>query len=1710
MASKAAPAPAKAAPAPAKAAPAAASKADEKEDNENHTNSSMYGPEYKPNPPHLDGVGDLSALTYLEEDNVVHNLLCRYSKTEVYSNVSNILIAINPYQSLPIYGAEWMIKFRGVKRQTRSTLSPHPYNVGEEAFQNLAKTSTNQSMVICGESGSGKTETAKLIMRYLAHTTAPGQVTDVPDTDASAKAKSGVVGIEDQFLQANPILEAFGNAQTTMNNNSSRFGKFTKVLFESDPNNAQKGIARPRIVGSYIETYLLEKSRVVFQERGERNYHIFYEMCWGMDEDQLEKYRIHDLAMFQYLTQTWRENSTADRVGLDNITEELDRSRFQSLCSALSALNVNAEQQDKIFSVVAGILHLGNIGFVDQDEHTPDAVIVDPHPSSSMALITSAELLGIPMKELNTRLVSRTIKVGVQMIVKPLKQDEAVDNRDAVSKALYHGLFLYIVRKINQQLMKNLKSGLQWIGILDVFGFECSDYNNSFEQFCINFANERLQQYFNEHVIQSEQQEYLREALPWTPLQVADNQDTIDLVESKPNGIIATLDSACVMPKGTDAIFIDNLFNVHKKHPRIKMARERVVKQRPNRGGGARAITVPQMKALAASQKNAQKEKFLGFTIAHYAGSVTYNSEGFLSKNADSIHPDTVKLFGSSANFVTKELLDPPAPSAAEIAISNSAEDAKAAAAKPAPGAKGAQGASLGGFQSVGSMFSKQLGSLMKTLRSTQPHFIRCINPNQFKEPSQFDHEYVRPQLRCGGLIEALRVLKLGFPSRCTYESIYQRFGHLYPGKLNHKDFAECVFVAFGLERKFYQLGLTKVFFRPGKQEFLEEILASGANISPDMVKKIKSLMVRKRVVRAKAGVLLLVRLDLWIKKLRVFRRISRAAGIISTIVSATSPSLKRIKRKRAVESLQAHIRTQKAVQARAGHTSNVVTLQKWVRKTWRKRGLLRVLDERLTQKKMKRNALASKMQKWFRRNRRRRLLRKEITGRVEKTRERISRQKAMEKAKFEEEEKQRRQKLEEERTKAEKGAEEARKKEAELRQKQAAEEAERKRKEEEDKAAKAKALDEARHKKAQEEEEARLAEEARQKEQEVEEARRRQDARERRRSIVEKAQQWQEMLAKREQEKADADAKERVRLEAEEVARVKIQGDEQANKWAQQAHSQGLPPLPNLPPVPPTPGQAAPSLPSLPPDPNAAVPGVGGVPLTKPPPPAEPIPERVKKHNVDRRASLVRAKQKQELEAELQFETKEEERAFFRQVLLNGGKFLKYGRSGAPHIKYVCVNVLGNLFWDNAPIDPCRLEPCETFVKLKDIVQVMKGKQTEVLKRKVAERAPDWLCFSITTSDRTVDFQAVNIKERELWVRAIESGIADARDGVVNFITGDTISRMIGKPGAPATAPAAPAPAPGKPSLAGVPITDSTVAAAQAGTLAMQADKDHGAQRARAQSTAITSKEEQSHGNNAAVATPTVFSPVSDMFLTDEEAFLETGEQLIKYGRAGKPRKRWVNCTKDKLYWGDYPQPSTHALSSSIELSEVLRVRLGRVTEVFKRSVAASSPEECCFSLILRDRTVDFQAGSRAKRNQWVQSLINTVQRAITEAEILIQNREKHRQMMLERKVMAGAQKGGEPSLSLESDTVTRSPSESISVSLDNSDELFNQSRGHAPRSQTVASGFPPLPNPAPKLTASRPAPPPPMPPTPPLPTAPSTGAAPPLPGLPPLPPAS
>jgi len=762
---------------------------------------------FRPNPKHLDGVPDMCMLQYLGEDNVLHNLNVRYSKKQIYTSVTaKVLIAVNPYQKLDSnYTEEIMAQYQAAPMNlegllSEGDLSPHVFTVAHAAYNNLVHKKKNQSVIVCGESGSGKTESAKIFMRFLAFTST--------STSANPQEFKEAESIGRQVLEANPILETFGNAKTVLNNNSSRFGKFTKMLF----NPVAGDMKRRQLVGAVIETYLLEKSRVVRQDPGERNYHIFYQLC--QNSSKLSELKLGNPDMFHYLNQS-------GCVTIDGDTSEDVRS-FETLIQAFNTLLIPVEQQMEVFRITAGILHLGNMKFKDSGQGSE---LVNPEVAA-----LCAELFSVDKSAMETRLKTRNMVVpdgkNMKTVVKLLDSEAALFNRDSMAKALYNGLFRWVVNRINQQSMRPETEETLWIGTLDVFGFEIFE-NNSFEQFCINFANERLQQYFNHHVLKAEQDLYRQEALLWDPIDLPDNQDVIDLVMNKPNGIMAVLDSTCLQPKGDDKSFSSNLFQAHPWHQRLR-----------------KTDKIPPRKANA-SAKAGQFESINGMTIKHYAGEVLYDVKDFLVKNADSSSPDTIDLFMSSKAPITQVILT-------LNALGQVDEEAKKKVMNRA-------------FRSTGTVFSGQLSSLMETLDKTTPFFVRCIKPNKIQKPNNFEPEYVRPQLRCGGLVEALRIIKCGFPTRASYKRIHEMFGSILngyktPQNLNKRDFAQAIILKCGgaeaLNKNDYQLGLTMVFFRPGKQSYLQAILdRSPSEISKAKVEEIRKFLIHKRIVRARGTI---------------------------------------------------------------------------------------------------------------------------------------------------------------------------------------------------------------------------------------------------------------------------------------------------------------------------------------------------------------------------------------------------------------------------------------------------------------------------------------------------------------------------------------------------------------------------------------------------------------------------------------------------------------------------------------------------------------------------------------------------------------------------------------------------------------------------------------------------------------------------------------
>ncbi|PPR99671.1 hypothetical protein GOBAR_AA21005 [Gossypium barbadense] len=677
------------------------------------------------------GVDDMTKLSYLHEPGVLQNLKARYELNEIYTYTGNILIAINPFQTLPhIYDSHMMQQYKGAPF---GELSPHVFAVADVAYRAMINESKSNSILVSGESGAGKTETTKMLMRYLAFL--GGRVATEGRT------------VEQQVLESNPVLEAFGNAKTVRNNNSSRFGKFVEIQFDK----------HGRISGAAIRTYLLERSRVCQVSDPERNYHCFYLLC-AAPAEEVEKYKLGKPQSYHYLNQS----RCYELVGVSDAHDYLATRR------AMDIVGISEKEQEAIFRVVAAILHLGNIVFAKGKEVDSS---VPKDDQAKFHLNTTAELLMCDVKALEDALCKRVMVTPEEVIKRSLDPQSATVSRDGLAKTLYSRLFDWLVDKINNSIGQDPNSNFL-IGVLDIYGFE-SFKANSFEQFCINFTNEKLQQHFNQHVFKMEQEEYTKEKINWSYIEFVDNQDVLDLIEKKPGGIVALLDEACMFPKSTHETFANKLYQTFKNHKRF-------IKPKLSR---------------------------TDFTIAHYAGDVLYQSDQFLDKNKDYVVPEHQDLLGvSKCPFVAG--LFPPLPE----------ETSKSSK-----------------FSSIGSRFKLQLQQLMETLNSTEPHYIRCVKPNNQLKPAIFENQNIMQQLRCGGVLEAIRISMAGYPTRKPFFEFINRFGLLCPEALegNYDEKAACqkILEKAGLEG--FQVGLTKIFLRAGQMAELDarraEVLSSAA-----------------------------------------------------------------------------------------------------------------------------------------------------------------------------------------------------------------------------------------------------------------------------------------------------------------------------------------------------------------------------------------------------------------------------------------------------------------------------------------------------------------------------------------------------------------------------------------------------------------------------------------------------------------------------------------------------------------------------------------------------------------------------------------------------------------------------------------------------------------------------------------------------------------
>ncbi|KAL2582061.1 hypothetical protein AAZV13_15G220400 [Glycine max] len=693
------------------------------------------------------GVDDMTKLAYLHEPGVLHNLATRFSLNEIYTYTGNILIAVNPFRRLPhLYDIHMMEQYKGA---AFGELSPHLFAVADTCYRAMINENGSQSILVSGESGAGKTETTKMLMRYLAFM-------------GGRSATEGRT-VEQQVLESNPVLEAFGNAKTVKNNNSSRFGKFVEIQFDKNG----------KISGAAIRTYLLERSRVCQVSDPERNYHCFYMLCAAPPED-VKKYKLGDPRQFHYLNQS-------NCYQVSNVD---DAKEYLEIKNAMDIVGISQEEQDAIFRVVAAILHLGNIDFVKGKEVDSSKLKDD---KSLFHLRTAAELFMCDAKALEDSLCERVIVTPDGNITKPLDPDAAALSRDALAKTVYSKLFDWLVDKINSSIGQD-SNAVSIIGVLDIYGFE-SFKINSFEQLCINLTNEKLQQHFNQHVFKMEQEEYTKEEINWSYVEFVDNQDVLDLIEKKPGGIIALLDEACMFPKSTHETFAQKMYQTYKGHKRFSKPK--------------------------LSRTN--------FTINHYAGDVTYQADYFLDKNKDYVVAEHQALLcASKCPFVAN--IFPPLPE-------ETSKQSK--------------------FSSIGSQFKQQLQSLMETLNTTEPHYIRCVKPNTVLQPGIFENFNVLNQLRCGGVLEAIRISCAGYPTKRTFEEFLDRFGMLAPDVLDGSDEKKAsMAICDKMGLKGYQMGKTKVFLRAGQMAELDarraEVLAKAAKL---IQRQIRTHLARKEFI---------------------------------------------------------------------------------------------------------------------------------------------------------------------------------------------------------------------------------------------------------------------------------------------------------------------------------------------------------------------------------------------------------------------------------------------------------------------------------------------------------------------------------------------------------------------------------------------------------------------------------------------------------------------------------------------------------------------------------------------------------------------------------------------------------------------------------------------------------------------------------------------
>ncbi|XP_074870317.1 myosin-10 isoform X1 [Carettochelys insculpta] len=740
----------------------------------------------KMNPPKFSKVEDMAELTCLNEASVLHNLKDRYYSGLIYTYSGLFCVVINPYKNLPIYSENIIEMYRGKKRHE---MPPHIYAISESAYRCMLQDREDQSILCTGESGAGKTENTKKVIQYLAHVASSHKGRKdhniPPESPKPVKHQSGSLlygELERQLLQANPILESFGNAKTVKNDNSSRFGKFIRINFD----------VTGYIVGANIETYLLEKSRAVRQAKDERTFHIFYQLLSGAGEHLKSDLLLEGFNNYRFLSN-----------GYIPIPGQQDKDNFQETMEAMHIMGFSHEEILSMLKVVSSVLQFGNISF-KKERNTDQASM----PENTVAQ-KLCHLLGMNVMEFTRAILTPRIKVGRDYVQKAQTKEQADFAVEALAKATYERLFRWLVHRINKALDRTKRQGASFIGILDIAGFEIFELN-SFEQLCINYTNEKLQQLFNHTMFILEQEEYQREGIEWNFIDFGlDLQPCIDLIErpANPPGVLALLDEECWFPKATDKTFVEKLVQEQGTHSKF--------------------------------QKPRQLKDKADFCIIHYAGKVDYKADEWLMKNMDPLNDNVATLLHQSSDKFVAELWKDEIQNIQRASFYDNITGLHDAPVDRIVGLDQVTGMTetafgsayktkKGMFRTVGQLYKESLTKLMATLRNTNPNFVRCIIPNHEKRAGKLDPHLVLDQLRCNGVLEGIRICRQGFPNRIVFQEFRQRYEILTPnaipkGFMDGKQACERMIRALELDPNLYRIGQSKIFFRAGVLAHLEE-----------------------------------------------------------------------------------------------------------------------------------------------------------------------------------------------------------------------------------------------------------------------------------------------------------------------------------------------------------------------------------------------------------------------------------------------------------------------------------------------------------------------------------------------------------------------------------------------------------------------------------------------------------------------------------------------------------------------------------------------------------------------------------------------------------------------------------------------------------------------------------------------------------------------